>query len=531
MPPAPVNLSSVPMDFCRDIELSCAPIQTSKAAAAANRQEVYAAHYSKGKSTIWLTISPDDTKQFQILFFALGCQQSAPYKDQVPFGNLRFDLLAERPAAAALQFERVLKLIMKFIIGWDEKEKKPLKAGGIFGIPEAWIRVIQEQSRLTLHGHFEIWIVGHADLGSKFTAAILNELKQSGSMVDQFKSAISSLNNLETDTSSRCRDIEKVVPLETECFSDERQTMESDKSKEIVRVPKEVQESLDRLKKNLECFVLSELELPVEEMDFLLRCFKPGCVGRFHVKSHECLRRQRKKHHIGDTEVNSLECSVCSSVTSVSSQLEKMLDSGFNRCFSRSRLSEDEVTFLIWKGLPEEPHLVDSPLEHDRWLLQLASIHLAVNLHDWRHRSSCFKNGRNECRYKLPKEESLDLIVCLIRQIELSCDNPDSNSEVKPYIHENPIQLLVQIKKLCPFIFLTDCNRRILQMLRCNNCVRYVENQKLSMYCAGYMTKYSSENEKSTLEVLRCISNYIQKINKREAAKVLSNEKVCNILI
>lgn len=93
MPKAPAGMSITSQNFFRDIELSTKPMQHSQAAAISNRQDVYAAHYSNGKATIWLTISPDDTKQFRITWFALSPSQSAPYRDHVPTGNFRFDIL------------------------------------------------------------------------------------------------------------------------------------------------------------------------------------------------------------------------------------------------------------------------------------------------------------------------------------------------------------------------------------------------------------------------------------------------------
>lgn len=45
-------------------------------------------------------------------------------------------------------------------------------------MPKAWLRVIEEQSRLTLHAHFLIWIYGHCDLQSQLQQAIdLDEIE------------------------------------------------------------------------------------------------------------------------------------------------------------------------------------------------------------------------------------------------------------------------------------------------------------------------------------------------------------------
>lgn len=431
--------------------------------------------------------------------------------------------------AAALRFERLLGLIIKYIIGWDERDKKPLKMGGFFGIPEAWLRVVQEQSRFTLHAHFEIWIVGHDDLANQFLSSVSDTMKSNSEMMSNFLSAITSLNasyddNIpldivreEIDVRSRSDSAQSVANQASEEISF------SDSSVQVVKVSRRTEKCLSRLKQNVEKFIMSELDLPAEEMNLLLCCPVASCSGKLHVKSSKCLEIQRRKPRIGDVELNLLVCSECYVTTSETDQLAKMLDHGFQRCFNRCRLTDAEVTTIIWKGLPPEPLLELSVLEHDRWLLNLAAIHLSVNLHGWKHRSSCFKNGRKECRYKLPKDECPQTVVCLIRKINQKYSEDLSSCGGKSFSSSSPVQLLIQTRKQAPFIFLTDCNRHILEVLRCNNCVRYVENQKVSMYCAGYITKYCTENEKSTAEVIRCLTKYFEKIKKQEDKKKTLN--------
>lgn len=40
----------------------------------------------------------------------------------------------------------------------------PYKSGGIFGVPKGYLRIVEEQSRLTLHAHFLIWLYGHENI-------------------------------------------------------------------------------------------------------------------------------------------------------------------------------------------------------------------------------------------------------------------------------------------------------------------------------------------------------------------------------
>ena len=47
------------------------------------------------------------------------------------------------------------------------KKGEAKEEGGIFSRPKAYVHVVEEQSRLTLHTHILIWIHGHEDIGQQ----------------------------------------------------------------------------------------------------------------------------------------------------------------------------------------------------------------------------------------------------------------------------------------------------------------------------------------------------------------------------
>ena len=63
-------------------------------------------------------------------------------------------------------------IIIEEIIGWCKEKGLPYKRGGLFGVPKAWLRVIEEQSRLTLHTHILIWLYGHGDIEGQLDSAL-----------------------------------------------------------------------------------------------------------------------------------------------------------------------------------------------------------------------------------------------------------------------------------------------------------------------------------------------------------------------
>ena len=92
-------------------------------------------------------------------------------------------------------------------------------------------------------------------------------------------------------------------------------------------------------------------------------------------------------------EVELLQCPVRHSNHTTTSRISAVLQSGVQRCFNSPRPTEDEINSIIWRGLPPKPSLTESRI-HEGWLLQLAAIHDSVNMHDWKHRGSCFKGGK-----------------------------------------------------------------------------------------------------------------------------------------
>lgn len=66
------------------------------------------------------------------------------------------------------------------------------------------------------------------------------------------------------------------------------------------------------------------------------------------------------------------------------------------------------------------------------------------------------------------------------------------------------------MRKRPSFIRLTECNSSLLAVLPWNNCVRYVENQRVSMYMGAYVTKHCRESEQCMNDVLRVLTRHYE---------------------
>lgn len=75
--------------------------------------------------------------------------------DSLPSLDIRFKTLAEHPGAAAINFERLQSVVIRYVLGWDEKSGKPLRhvipgqttEGGMLGRCRAWVLANETQAR------------------------------------------------------------------------------------------------------------------------------------------------------------------------------------------------------------------------------------------------------------------------------------------------------------------------------------------------------------------------------------------------
>lgn len=245
----------------------------------------------------------------------------------------------------------------------------------------------------------------------------------------------------------------------------------------------------------------AELILPYEEMEFLSRCSTTECDGSIQVRSQLSLEKMRLRARFGEEEPTILCCSKCQQTFSISNRLDCVLEYGHRRCFGRGKLSNEEVIDLKWRGFCSKPNM-SVKIAYDRWLLEVASVQCSVNLHDWKHRTSCFKKGGDQCRYKIPSIPVADTIVV---PVCMTC--------VDSKLLRSSIVTSVEISIKCrpSFVLFTECNILFLAVINYNNCTRYVENQKVSMYLGAYVTKLCTENEKELGELIRVLNAYMER--------------------
>ena len=262
---------------------------------------------------------------------------------------------------------------------------------------------------------------------------------------------------------------------------------------------------MDRFKRNIDNYCVGEIKLPEIETAVLFKCSNLNCQGEWQLTSQEILLKMRRRPKRDSEELEALFCSECGIQTTCTDRINTALEHGYLRCYQRPRPTKEEVLNLIWLGLPKQPKS-SNELEMDRWLLDVAVVHGLLNIHDWRHRASCFKNEREACRYHTPHASVKE--TCITPQLN------DDESKIE--------QINIEIRRRAIFMFLTDCNLPLLAVLNCNNCTRYVLNQKVSLYYGCYASKHTDENEKALAELMRALNAYEAKLKAEQQQNLQS---------
>jgi hypothetical protein len=152
--------------FLQSIHTVCGKLPHSNEAALEARRIYFSFLMKFGLPAIFLTVTPDDTRNFRIVLYSLtGKEKAKPFynvddftdSDIVNKFKIRQHSRLNYPGLCAEEYERIIKLIIKHFFNWNT-ETKSRNGIGLFGEVEAWCLATEEQARKTLHGHFLLFI-------------------------------------------------------------------------------------------------------------------------------------------------------------------------------------------------------------------------------------------------------------------------------------------------------------------------------------------------------------------------------------
>ena len=151
------------LQFLNSIEAVSRSMGHTNEAAKQARTRMFSMIAKFGVPAVFFTVTPDDNGSFRIKVNA--CKESAGPPDiNDALADIKLDadiareIREQYPGLCDFDFENILDLVIKHLIGWDESTGVANDTGGAFGVADAWSAAIEEQGRKTLHAHFLIWI-------------------------------------------------------------------------------------------------------------------------------------------------------------------------------------------------------------------------------------------------------------------------------------------------------------------------------------------------------------------------------------
>lgn len=161
----PIMHSAQPeYQFLKSITATCRVLPHTNEASKANRQIYFSFLMKFGLPCIFLTVTPDDSRSFRIILYALdGRHGFGMNPDELSDAailadfKIRQDTRMNFPGLCAEEYSRIMDLVIKHVFGWDINSNEDKKMG-LFGEVIAWCLATEEQGRKTLHGHFLIFL-------------------------------------------------------------------------------------------------------------------------------------------------------------------------------------------------------------------------------------------------------------------------------------------------------------------------------------------------------------------------------------
>jgi hypothetical protein len=161
------NISSTSADLISSLKTVCRALPHTNEAARDARSKIYSMSLRFGQPAIFFTISPDDLNNLRIQIYGGNEWDAVPTVDEI--NNLTESELKERfkkrtefriayPGYCCYDFEIILEIIERRLLGWDSKNVCAYEDGGVFGMVDAFVAAVEEQGRKTLHAHYAIYL-------------------------------------------------------------------------------------------------------------------------------------------------------------------------------------------------------------------------------------------------------------------------------------------------------------------------------------------------------------------------------------
>ena len=457
--------------YLKSIRAACTALPHSNEASLEARKIYFAFLMMFGLPAIFLTVNPDDQRNFRIIVYAckpekvkLGGNYSPDNfsdDDIVADFKMRQQARLDHPGICAEEYERIIHLVIKHLFNWD-LDKKKSNGVGIFAEICAFCLATEEQGRKSLHGHFLLFVRNWKHVLDAIQRCS-NELSQDKMTV---KNASRQGKNLYMNACSAC------------LFDDFAPNMP------LSRVP---------VFHHKDC-----------------RGKRRGDQMRYTIVpvANQSIREMRHKQHCHRHEGRIASCAKCHKTFTANGIVSRAINThlgNHNKIFSFPDGDIKHLDKVVYELQKDFTWM--SKTDEEQSLRYFASNAL-VNVHLTTHASRCFKKGP-ECYANLPEQSSESIKIVYNDKCDMWSDW-FGNKEARWMFRFEP-------RRAVQDAFMNTHNPSITSLLGCNSNVMVGMNGRLVLYVTGYNVKSQQKEERVAFEK---VSDVLTKVFRAQVNKL-----------
>jgi hypothetical protein len=448
--------SSKEHQYLKSIRAICKHLPTSNEASVDARSTYFSYLMKFGLPCIFLTISPDDLRNYRIVVYALdGKEQTSGSIDVKDLSDdqiladfkVRQQARFDHPGLCAEEYERIIELVIKHMFNWNEKEQKSMGVG-LFAEVLAWCIATEEQGRKSLHGHILLFI----------------------------------------------KDWQRVLEV--------LQRRQSTDNGEVITYSDAVMKTKSLYRNACSAKLFSDFE-PGKALSDKAPFYHESCRGkrredvmRFTVKpvDDNQLREMRHKRLCHQHKGRIATCERCHTVFSMNDIVSNAISTHLGRPGETIKFPEDNDTKRLDRFVYEmgKDFAWNEKGERSEAIRYLASNAL-TNVHFMTHSTRCFKKG-SECYANLPD--------AVTDNDEIIFNNESDVWSNWLGTKERRWMFRLQPHRPISASFMNTHNPTLTSLLGCNNNVMLGMNGRLVLYVTGYNVKAQQKEERSAYEAV-----------------------------
>ena len=440
--------------FLKSIRAACGHLPHSNEATMEARRTYFSFLIKFGLPSIFLTVTPDDLRNFRIVVYSLVGHEAVSgnvdvnsLTDEQIIADYKFrsETRLKYPGLCAEEYERIVHLVIKHLFNWDIK-KQCSNGIGIFAEILAFTLATEEQGRKTLHGHFLLFVKGWKQ--------ILDIIQKSNLFCQDETAQFAARATAKAFYMNACS---------ARLFSD------FEPKKPLKAIP---------------VFYHSECRYvrgPIDKMRYTVS-----------PVPDQQLRDMRHQKKCGAFEGHIATCQKCKRKFSANEIVRNALNVHMSTNNSVSyEFPEENVRRLDRQVYEDQKNFSWTTMNNYSKAIRYFASNALVNMHFVTHTKRCFKKNQ-ECFTNLPDSVCEEVTICFHGECDYWSD----------WLGRKETRFMFQFrpKRLVEDAFINTHNPTITSLLGINSNVLVGMNGRSVIYVTGYNAKSQQKEERSAFE-------------------------------